>query len=1458
MTWLLSLVLKSTAVLAMALAVAAALRRSSSSARHTVWALALTGLLIFPVLGHVLPRWEVPVLPPPSAAPAALSPSSTGSIASFEAEPLIPSHELEPSAPVEMPMAPSARRWIWRDAVIPVWLFGVAFGLAQLSLGTLVIALTVRRARRVSDGGWRTLLADACACLGLARAVDLRETGAVSLPVVWGYRRPVILLPRDAADWPIDRRRAFLLHELSHVARYDCFTQTLAYVVRALYWPHPLVWWAVASLRREAERACDDRVVAAGTEAPEYAQHLLEAARSLPRAPRTLATASAVIERTSLGDRLLALLDERLERGTVTTRALAVTASAALVAVAVVAVFQPVTRAAVVETIHAAVTAAAPAAATPTPAPSAAPSRPTPRPSASTLALTGAVKGPDGKPIEKALVVVRGPGRGLGIAGRVEAVRTDAAGLFRVEAFAGAGPYQLTAEASPLAVRTLPAVRPGAPIAVVLEKGVSLAGTVRDAATRRPITRAVVSVTVAAGVAVDRDAGRVTATTDASGRYRLDGLPAGAHTLVAAAPGYMDESQRVQGDVTPPDFFLRAGGASIVGVAKSPDGKPIVGARVTADGELPIGSPVVRPVTTDDAGRFQLTGMEDGTYRLLVWHPEWAPQFVPAITAGAGPANAVQITMARPYRITGRLVADADQPAPGFVMVQALDGVDLPRALTEEWTADTDRNGRFFLDGVAAGAFTLAVRPVRFAPSHAEIVVAGKDRVIDAGDIRVELGHVIRGRVRNNAGAPVENARVYVPASSDPGDTVTGPDGTFVMAGVKAGSQGIAVHADGYAQDERRVEADGPPIDVVLQPGSGITGVLVDAARRPVIGAMVMGRGGSAGGSIPRFIRARDLTKSDGRFEIEDVPPGEYDLEVQPREHLDKDIPDVKVEVGRQTDVGRVVLDAGASVAGLVVDAAGAPVPGAVVSFEDATQRHRSNNYGQVQRPTTSAEGRFVLKGLTKGVAKLSASHRLYASSLPVDVDVDPEIPVEARLTLLEGARVVGAARTRDGAPVARAFVVVSGAGLRGNERSRSPIAADGTFSVERITPGQARVVLMEGSAGTYKHVMEKVVDLRDGETATVNLDLLDVLVSGRLTRGAKPLGQHRVHLSDGTGGAMYVSSRAGVPAAPSIPRGEAETRPDGTYTLIVPRPGKYEVRVTSIHGSGRVAMPKLDDVMVPDAARFHHDIVLPDWSLTGRVTASDTKKPIERARVSAQPSSGEPGGAWAHTSADGRFQLALDPGRYRVLVRAPSYVEEESTFDSAAAAGERSFELTPGASIKGAIVDAAGRKGRPGAVVAVASNGRSLRWVETERDGEFVLDGLIPGPHVLFANDSERPEFALLPGVSPGDASVSMVLAPGARARLAFKDAAGKPLAAVSVRLDLVGLGGTPLGIEGRSAMSQTVKTDAAGIAEYRLPSGAVDVIAAVAELRLRGEAKLSVPAGVPFDAAIQMRPRP
>jgi HEAT repeat protein len=161
--------------------------------------------------------------------------------------------------------------------------------------------------------------------------------------MTWGWIRPAVLIPIDAAEWTSERLRVVLLHELAHVKRGDWATQIIAQIACAAYWFNPFVWIAARCQRIERERACDATVVAAGTCASSYANHLLEIARSRMEPAWSSLPAVAMARRSQLEGRLVAILDPHTRRvGTRAGRGLAVVAT--IGAVFLLAALEPSAR----------------------------------------------------------------------------------------------------------------------------------------------------------------------------------------------------------------------------------------------------------------------------------------------------------------------------------------------------------------------------------------------------------------------------------------------------------------------------------------------------------------------------------------------------------------------------------------------------------------------------------------------------------------------------------------------------------------------------------------------------------------------------------------------------------------------------------------------------------------------------------------------------------------------------------------------------------------------------------------------------------------------------------------------------------------------------------------------------------------------------------------------------------
>ena len=132
--------------------------------------------------------------------------------------------------------------------------------------------------------------------------------------MVWGFLRPVILLPIDANHWQTERLRAVLLHELAHIKRWDWTMQMVARIACAIYWFNPLVWFATRWMRIEAEQACDDHVLNAGYRSTDYAQHLIDITRNVKIAKTTSLAAVTIARSSKIERRLRTVLAKNLNR----------------------------------------------------------------------------------------------------------------------------------------------------------------------------------------------------------------------------------------------------------------------------------------------------------------------------------------------------------------------------------------------------------------------------------------------------------------------------------------------------------------------------------------------------------------------------------------------------------------------------------------------------------------------------------------------------------------------------------------------------------------------------------------------------------------------------------------------------------------------------------------------------------------------------------------------------------------------------------------------------------------------------------------------------------------------------------------------------------------------------------------------------------------------------------------
>jgi TonB family protein len=259
---ILTAALKGTIVLSAAWIATVLLRRRSADLRHRIWLAAIIAmaLLLIPVS---VPQTMRMTIDASAAAPATAS---------------------------------AAARSI---QVLPVvWSVIAALLLLRWGLGVL-------RLYRITHAAHGTGL--------------LRVSESIQTPLTWGAIRPVMLLPTYVGAWSAEQRDVVIRHERAHIERRDWLWQGFAQVMTAVFWFHPLVWLALAQIRKEAEHAADDAILAAGVQAPDYADRLMAVARQLSGHSPDVAV--AMVRKPALTSRIAAILDTARTRSTAGVRA---------------------------------------------------------------------------------------------------------------------------------------------------------------------------------------------------------------------------------------------------------------------------------------------------------------------------------------------------------------------------------------------------------------------------------------------------------------------------------------------------------------------------------------------------------------------------------------------------------------------------------------------------------------------------------------------------------------------------------------------------------------------------------------------------------------------------------------------------------------------------------------------------------------------------------------------------------------------------------------------------------------------------------------------------------------------------------------------------------------------------------------------------------------------------------
>lgn len=160
-----------------------------------------------------------------------------------------------------------------------LYLCGVVFHLIKLGASLLELNRIRQSASYDAPRYVEAILVDLCERLDIRREVRLGISPLCNSPVTFGTLRVSIILPSTDYYSDITLLENVLVHELSHVKRFDNITYMIAYILAAMNWFNPFIWFCLKELDIESEYACDDDVIRGKSRRVEFASQLVAIAK---------------------------------------------------------------------------------------------------------------------------------------------------------------------------------------------------------------------------------------------------------------------------------------------------------------------------------------------------------------------------------------------------------------------------------------------------------------------------------------------------------------------------------------------------------------------------------------------------------------------------------------------------------------------------------------------------------------------------------------------------------------------------------------------------------------------------------------------------------------------------------------------------------------------------------------------------------------------------------------------------------------------------------------------------------------------------------------------------------------------------------------------------------------------------------------------------------------------------
>lgn len=416
------------------------------------------------------------------------------------------------------------------------------------------------------------------------------------------------------------------------------------------------------------------------------------------------------------------------------------------------------------------------------------------------------------------------------------------------------------------------------------------------------------------------------ADLDEEGEFEFVGLRPGA---IALAPMVTDRAPRLESgwvveprQVTQATLYLDPGATLEVTVTDRGQRQPVGEVRVIVVPEVQglagdVERVFERVEFTDSSGEARVEGLPTGDIEVTV-RTAWGAFARKDITLDVG-FNRMAFEVSQPARVTGQVVDGEGQPVGNGRVALVRHGQRRDASfenIQEHWlgqaplggnhslqVAAADSQGRFEFDGVPTedSAWLIALPPEsaegELFPGHTRLrnLPAGGER--NDAQVALRAGSSVRGQLRGADGLALPGVEVVLfteltNSRREWATALTAEDGEFVFENVPAASAVLSVSVEGFRRLEERVMLNAGEVqrrDLNLVSDLIFAGRVVDPQGYAVPHAYL------------RLQRKRDdqSARADafGRFEVDNLSPGEWELRAWAEGYRDIGRGELKVQL---------------------------------------------------------------------------------------------------------------------------------------------------------------------------------------------------------------------------------------------------------------------------------------------------------------------------------------------------------------------------------------------------------------------------------------------------------------------------------------------------------------------------------------------------------------------------------